>query len=38
MQVIKYIGVYDVFYNGKLEKDCSLAAIKKNELYYRYVK
>ena len=29
MQVIKYIGVYDVFYNGKLEKDCSLAAIKK---------
>lgn len=29
MRDIKYIGVYDVFRNGELYRDCSLAAIKK---------
>lgn len=29
MQFIKYIGVYDIERKGKLQRDCSLAAIKK---------
>lgn len=29
MKVIKYIGIYDIMREGKLKRDCSLAATKK---------